>query len=191
MYPIYKFKSYRPVTNYILLIPSVNFIKKTLYIDPIVLKGNYKFTWQIWQEYFIHDMFLKEVPCHYFCELLDSDYVIYKGCPEHKHSTYLEDMVKYGVIKPEYKNSIVVMLQDNFKLDTVDRRMCEQLNSKCLSELMRRYRLDPTRIKIIDDVLTDDYETKLQESGLGYEIVPSTYYNEDIMRISAEKFYKY
>lgn len=191
MYPIYRYKSYRPRTDYILLIPSVNFIKSTLYIDPIVRRGNYKFTWEIWQKYFVHDMFLKEVPCHYYCELLDTDYVIYKGCPDQKRSTYLEEMVKNGIINPEYKNAIVIMLQDNFYIDMPDRRMWDQLNSKCISQLLRQYNLSPNRIKIIDECLTDNWKENLELSGLKYEITESKWYNKDIMRLSAEKYFKF
>lgn len=191
MYVIKKYRSFRPKTEWIIMTQSTNLIRSGLYIDPIVLRGNYKYTYGIWQEYFMHDMHLPDVPFHYFVELLDQDYVIYKGTADQKKSLYLEELAKYGVIDFYYKNAILIVFQDNFKYEIPDPRMYDHLNHKLISQLMRQYHLDFTRIKILDECLSENWEQKLKESPLKYEINLHKHFNDVIYKMSLLKYYKF
>lgn len=190
MYAIRKYRSFRHKTEWIILTHSVNLIKNGIYIDPIVLRGNYKYTYGIWQEYFMRDLHMLDLPFHYFVELLDKDYVIYKGCADQKKSTYLEELAKYGIIDFYYKNSILIVLQDNFLHEIPDTRMYDHLNNKLISQLSKTYHLDFSRIKILDECLSKDWETKLKESPLRYTLYPHKYFNEVYYKMSLMKYYK-
>lgn len=191
MYPIRKLKSYRPKTEYIILCQSINLINTKRYIDPSLLRTNYKFTWGMWQEYFIHDLMLFDVPCHYFVELLDRDYVIYKGLADQKKSSYIDELVANEVLHHDFRNSILIVLQDNLSIDIPDRRMYDQLCNKLLSQLYRTYHLNFSRVRMLDECLTPDWKEKLQQSPLNYEIKEAKYYDRNIFELSYNKYYKF
>ena len=191
MYKIRRLKSIRAKTEWIIICHSVDLIKNDVYINNIVQRGTYKYTWGIWQEYFMHDLQLDDLPCHYFTELLDKDYVVYKGLADQKKSSFIEDLYTNGIIEYNYKNSILIVLQDNLNYEIPEQRMYDHLSNKIICQLLRQYKLDFTRVKILDECLTKDWELNMKNSKLKYEIIPHKYFNKEIMDLSILRYHNF
>lgn len=190
MYKIKRFKRIRPKVDYIIITQSINLIDKNVYIDPMVYQRSYKYTWGRWQEYFMRDLYKPALPCHYFSEFLDKDFVVYKGLPDIQPSYYIEDLVSAGIIEYKYLNSILVVIGENFTTDNLEQRLTDHLSDKVLCPLIRQKKLDYSRIKLLDDCLTENWEINLQSSILNYDIKPHTYFNPDLLDFSMKRYKK-
>lgn len=183
MYQIFKNRKVRRRTDYIILTQATNMIQEDFkYIDPIVNENTYLYTWGIWQKYFYKNLKRKSLPCHYFCELLDDDYVIYNGLGICQPSYFLTDLVNSGVIDFQYRDSIVIALGDNYNKNTLNKRMMEQLSSKVIYPLLREYGLSPIRVKYIDECLTNNWEVALQLSQPKYLYTKVNNFDTTIMK---------
>jgi hypothetical protein len=191
--PQYIIRNYRRIrrkTEYIILTHARNLIED-FYIDPSVIhSSNRKYTWGMWQNYWIDEVKHMVLPCHYFVEFLDKDWVVYKGLHEVQPSYYIEDMVSAGVIKYQYINSILIVIADDYSINTVDRRMSEHLCDKVITGLLREYSLDFTRVKYIDDCLTENWEENLKYSTLTYKYTPAKYFDFQIIKNNIDKYKK-
>ena len=136
MYILRNNKRIRRRTDYIILTHSRNLIED-FYIDPVVIQGYRGYTWGIWQNYFLRDLKKPTLPCHYFTEYLDDDFVIFKGLGDISFSYYLEDLASAGVIKFPYINSILIDVGVDFSLNIPDTRMYEHLCDKVICPLLR------------------------------------------------------
>jgi len=189
MYIIRNYKRIRRKTEYIILTHARNLIEN-FYIDPIVIQGNRGYTWGIWQNYWVDEVKHMILPCHYFTELLDNDYVIYKGIHEIQSSYYIEDMVSAGVIDFQYLNSLLIVIGDDFSIHNVENRMAEHLCDKVLTGLIRQYHIDFTRIKYIDDCLTKDWENNLKFSTLAYKYTLGKFFDFQVIKKNLDKYEK-
>jgi hypothetical protein len=189
-YIIRNYRRYRRKTEYIIITHARNLIEN-IYIDPIVIKGGgRKFTWGIWQRYWIDDLKKPALPCHYFMEYLDKDYVIYTGLYDFQPSFYIEDLVSAGVIDYKYLNSMLIIIGDDFSTNTIERRMSEHLSDKVLTGLLRTYELDFTRIKYIDECLKPEWKENLANSTLEYQIEPAKHFDFNVIKGDLDKYRK-
>jgi hypothetical protein len=189
MYQIRNYKRIRRKTDYIILTHARNLIEN-FYIDNAVIQGSKRYTWGLWQTYWIEDLKKPALPCHYFVELLDTDYVVFKGIHEVQPSFFIEDLVSAGVMKVDYLNSMLIVISDDFSINTLENRMAQHLSDKVLTGLMREYELDFTRIKYIDECLTDDWENNLKFSTLDYKYTPEKYFDFQIIKSNLDKYKK-
>ena len=191
MYQIFNYKKKRIRTQYIILCHAVDLIKEGIYIDPIVRQGTYKYTWGIWQEYFLRNINKYALPCHYFVELLDKDYVVYNGLADFKQSYFIEELVKYGVIEYNYKDSILVLIGENFNIEPPEQRMFDQMNDKLISKLVKEYNIDFDHVKLLDECLSIGYEEILKINKLGWNITPIKYFDKIEYKMSFNKYCKF
>lgn len=190
MFPLKKFRRIRRRTDYILLVPSVMLMEK-FYIDPLVINSGRMYTWGIWEKYFLDDLKKEALPCHYFMEQVADDYVCYKGLPDFQPSYFAEDLVSAGIIDYKFRNSIVVVLGENFNIDVFSTRFAEQLACKVVAPLLREYSLHPERIKFIDECLKEDWKTSLSYSTLQYDIKESNYFDINKLLQAVNKYKNY
>jgi esterase/lipase superfamily enzyme len=188
-YVIKNYKRFRRKTEYIIITHARNLIEN-FYIDPVVIQGSRHYTWGIWQRYWLDDLKKPALPCHYFMEYLDKDYVIYTGLYDFQPSYYIEDMVSAGIIDYKYLNSMLIIVGDDFSINTVERRMSEHLSDKVLTGLLRTYELDFTRIKYIDDCLKPEWKENLQNSVLEYKYEPAKYFDFQVIKGDLDKYKK-
>lgn len=189
MYILRNYKRIRRKTEYIILTHARN-LMEDFFIDNSVILPNHKYTWGIWQNYFIEDLKKPALPCQYFTEFLDKDYVVYKGIADFQPSYYIEDLVSAGVMKYQYLNSILVVIADDFSINTVDNRLAEHLSDKVLAPLLRQFNLDFTRVKYIDECLHDDWKNNLKYSTLQYKYVPQKFFDFQVIKSNIDKFKK-
>ena len=190
MYQLRLYNERKKKNNYIILTQLTNLIDNNFYIDPIVLQSTYKYTWGIYQNYFIRDLNKPALPVNYYVELLDKDYVIYKGLPDYSRSYFLKELVEANILKMEYRDSIVIGIEGDWNLEIPENRMYEHLCQKILIPLMNTYNLNKNRIKILDECLEKDWEDKLYISKLNYNIYTHKYYDPVILDSYIGKYNK-
>lgn len=174
--PVIRFR-----TEYIILVPILSFREKTRYIDSVVINSMDLYVYNIWEKYLLHLCKHKYLPYHYFISRVGDDFVTIKGQPDVNKSYWLEDCVSASIIDLQYRNSIIVGIDYNFNIYNTDRRLCEQLSFKILSHLMKLYKLNPDRIKFLDEVLKDNWKENLEDSILEYTIEESKFFDFNIL----------
>ena len=177
MYELKNFRDERLKTESIILCQARNLYKVGSYLEPAVMQENYHYTWQLWQQYFNIELQKFRNPCHYFCELLDKDYVIYTGLGMRSRSWFLEDLAKAGAIPYRYMESILILMQVDMSKEIPDDRMLEHLASKIIMPLKRQYKFDFKNIIYLDDILVEGYDQKIKDADLKYDIRPATFFN--------------
>ena len=151
MYQIWKNKEIRPKTEYVIICQAKNTRETSFaYFNPLLIRSNSTYTWGEWQNYYMQDLKRRKLPCHYFVEYLDNDYVVYQGLSEEHPSYFIRELIEAGVVNSEYKNSILITVGENYNIDIPEYRMYEHLCSKCICSLMRRYKLHQERIVYFD-----------------------------------------
>jgi hypothetical protein len=183
-------RSVRPFTKNIILTHTINLIED-FYIEPDAITHNNFFTAGVMEQYFMHSLSKPLLPYHYYIDNIGEDWYVFKGMREFQPSYFIEDMVQAGVIKYEYLNSILIVLGDDFSRYTVNRRMSEQLASKLLTDLHKRYKLNFDKMLYIDECLNDNWEENLRMSRLKYHYKKGTFYDDAILRSDFNKFKTY
>jgi hypothetical protein len=133
---------------------------------------------------------LLDVPVHYYVELLNEDYVVFTGLNIQKNSSYLYELGNNGIIKPEYKDSLLVMIGENFFYDLPEERMYKHIANRITTPMMNLYRLPFERVVLMDDCLTTNWEENLKNSQLNYEITLNKFWNMDKFRALALPYTK-
>jgi hypothetical protein len=182
--------NYRKRNNHIIISHIRNLWETGSYISPSILIGTHRFTYNQWLNYFHKELLMKALPFHYFVELLNKDYVIYKGCPQVKRSSYLHLLSDSGVIRYKYKDAILIVIQEDFNLDTPEDRMVKHLCDKLVCDLMREYSIRPEKVKKLDDILEDDWKEQIEKNRLRYDIRPMRLFNMDNFRFIMNKYIK-
>lgn len=178
MYQIYRNRERRIKTEYIILAHARNLHDLTQYIKPSVKLSSYSYTWAVWQKYFMRDIQKGTVteansptlPMHYFVELLDEDYVAFAGIPHSQPSWYIQELVDANILPYKYKNSILIVIGEDYTIDVAEDRMFEHLCQKVLSGLAYDYKLGHTHIITMDDALSIGWKEQHKLSNLNYDI---------------------
>jgi len=191
MYDIKMYRSKRPNTKYIILTHSINLIKPSIYINPVVNRSTYKLTWDLWLEYWYHDQMKLDVPCHYYVELLNKDYVVFTGLAMQKKSWYLEELANNNLIDDIYRDSLLVMIGENYIYDLPEDRLYKIIANRILSPMCYQYKINfSDRVLILDDILKPNYENILKNSRLEYDIKPMTKWNQDLFLAYSRPYMK-
>ena len=156
-YPIFINREIRRKTEYILIVHAPDFVAVNHPVEGDLAKGSRRYTWNDWQTYLTTWGDKTKLPMHYFMELVDNDWSVMKGLGETRPSYYLQELVANGVLSPNYQNSIVIMVAEDFDLHNPSKRFYEILAEKLLVPLMKLYHLDWSRIVYFDECMTDLY----------------------------------
>lgn len=192
MYDIKKYRSKRSRTKYIILVHAVDLIKPDLYINPIVNRGTYKYTWGIWQEYWYLYQKRLDVPCHFFVELLDKDYAVFTGLAMQKKSYWLNELSNNGLlIDDKYRDALLVIIGENFFYDLPEIRLYEHLANRILSPMCYQYGLNwSSQVMLFDEIIVPNYKEKMATTKLGYNYLPMTHFDKDLFMQYAIKYNK-
>jgi len=188
---LYREKRINKPSNKIILTQAINLIDSDYFINGEVYKTNYKYTWGIWQKYFIEFLRKPALPFHYFTEFLDKDYVEYKGLPNLNRSYFLDELANAGIIEYKYKNCILIGIGENWNIDIPERRFYDHLAQKILIPLMREHHLNVNDVLILEDCFTSDWENKLEKSELNYKFYNHKYYDKVILKTYINKWDKF
>lgn len=177
----------RHFTKNIILTQSINMIED-FYVSPDAIVHNNYFTAGIMEQYFMYSLHKDMLPYHYYVDNINEDWYIFKGMREFQPSYFLEDLVQAGVIQYQYINSIVIAISEDFSRYNVNSRMSEQLVSKLITDLCRRYKLHFDKVLYIDECLTENWEENLRTSNLKYRFKLGPLFNRDIIKMDINKF---
>lgn len=191
MYPIYNVKQqYRLRSQHIIITHCRNLHSTNLPLKPELKIGTYAYSWGLWQRYFREEVKNKLLPMHYFVEQLGQDYVIYVGCNFVQQSWYIKELVDNNIIPYQYRDAILVVLQEDFSRDIPDGRMYDHLNDKLISGLMKEHSIDFTRILTLDEILVEDWEDRLHQANMKYDIKPMIFFDKDRYNFALKEYLK-
>lgn len=186
-YVIKNNKRIRRFTKHIIITHVRNLIEN-FYMPPDAISHNNYFTAGIMEQYFMHSLKKEMLPYHFYIDNIGDDWYVFKGLREMQPSYFIEDLVSAGVIKYEYINSILIVVSDDFSLYPINKRMSEQLSSKLVTELFRKYKLHFDDLHYIDECLNDNWEENLRTSDLIYKYKPAKFFDKNILMQDLYKF---
>ena len=177
----------RPFTKNIIITHAHNLIED-YYISPDAITHNNYFTAGVMEQYFMYSLKKPSLPYHYYVDNIAEDWYIFKGLREFQPSYFIEDLVSAGVMKYEYMNSILIVISDDYSRYNVDQRMSEQLMSKLITELFRKYKIHFDNLFYIDECLSDNWEENLKMSNLAYHYKKAPLFNKAMLKSDYNKF---
>lgn len=161
-------------------------LKDFSYGNENLIRGSYKYSWGRTQNYLIRHAFRYGLPMHYYVELLDKDYVVFKGISEYKPSYYVNELVDLGIIQRKYRDAILVVIAEDFSLTTPDERMFSHLADKVLVHIKKTMGIPYNKIDYIDECYTDSYLDHLDECRFKFK--PMTKFDKSKMQLYFRKY---
>lgn len=180
----------RPTGILINTIPGMINVDRNL-IDPMLLFRNKYYTWNIFEQYFIHDCAKDDVPIHYAVEYVGNDYVIHKGCCDVNYSWYLKELVRNGILHPKYSSYLLVTVLENWFNEIPEERMWHILAHRLLTPYMKQYRMLKDKISFLTEVMNwDVYNIMRANNILKYNIPKDTFLEPKILDFALSKYKK-
>lgn len=154
-YTIRPDNTYRRQGRHIIIASMESLTPLQTTLDPSIWGvGNSEFTWGRVQKFFarfpmsVHN----QMPMHYYAEYLGEDYVTYVGAPFTNKSWFLQEAVARGVIPWQYMDDILVVLQENYAIENVERRLWRVLAHTLLTPLMRQFDIPKERVVFFENL---------------------------------------
>lgn len=164
----------------IIVAPLFSLLANGTVYPPNVVTSSYKYSWAIVQKYFEDRLNKETLPMHAYCEYLNDDYVVYFGAPLTFRSWFLEDLAKMKLIPYDYKNSILIVCQDDWRLEPIDKRMLRCVCHLAITPIMKIYNIPKEKVVHLDSILVPDAYDKAQENDdllKRYNLEKSVYYD--------------
>ena len=143
-------RDYRRQGKHIIIAQMESIVPLHATMDPSIWgAGDIAYTWKRVQEFYYRRPEARngQMPCHYYSEYLDDDYVTYVGCPLTNRSWFLQMAVAAGVLPVVYNDAILIVLQENYGVEVTDKRLWRILSHTVISPLMRMF--DVTRDRVL------------------------------------------
>ena len=177
----------------IIVAPLFNLMAIGTGFKPSIVRASYKYSWEEVQNYFYYVHGRNSPPMHTYCELLESDYVMYFGAPFTYRSWWLAELAAMRVMHNDHKDAILVVCQDDWRLEPVERRMLRGLCNFVISPLMKLYGIGRERVLHVDSVLVEDAAAiaKSQDKvERRFDLQPSTYYDHNWLQVILKDYKK-
>ena len=154
--PVYKDQTYRRQGKHIIIVQMENMTPLHTTLDPSIWGGgSSEMTWRRVQRFFMRSPLSRngQVPCHFYTEYLVDDYETFVGCPLSNKSWFLNLAVATGVIPVIYNYAILITLQENYSLESMDKRLWEVLAHSVITPLMREYSITNERVVFFENIV--------------------------------------
>ena len=125
-------------------------------LDPNVVNlALSKFTFTTVNKYFAYLPMAKKhlMPFHYYTEMVSSNYVTMIGAPATSRSWYMEQLISERILPMDYRDSIVICLQQNYALEPLESQLMEHLANFVITPLMRQNGFTYDRVKFLETVV--------------------------------------
>ena len=149
-------QTYRRQGRHIIIAQMESIVPLQTTLDPSIWGGgNSDYTWGRVQQFYARSPLARkgQMPMHYYAEYLDDDYVTYVGCPLSNKSWFLQSAVAAGVLPIQYMDAILVVLQESYTLENIDRRLWKLLAHTTLSPLMRLFDVSKERVLFFENLV--------------------------------------
>jgi hypothetical protein len=146
-------ETYRRQQRYVVVATVESLVPLGTTLDPSIWGGgSSEYTWGRVRRFFtrLPQARRRQLPMHYYAEYLRDDYVVYVGCPETNKSWFLQDAVAHGALRPEYLDSLLVVVQDNYGVEVVERQLWRVLAHQLLTPILRREGLNRDRVRFFE-----------------------------------------
>ena len=177
----------------IVLVPLHNMMVKEVTFPPRLVRASYRYDFDEIEDYFYRALGMNYLPFHYFCGIIEDDYTCMVGCPLSNESCFMDELCKVNAVKQFFQNSIVVALQDDFRIETVDRRMMAFLSNYLISPLMRIFNFGLERVYFFDETLILDWRyslSKIKDIRRRFNLEPSKYFDKNMLMFQLKYFLK-
>jgi len=190
-YTIYPDRDYRRQGRNIVIAMLASVVPRTVMVDPRFLAGGDPlYSWEKVQRALARYPKARndQMPMHYYTEFISKDYATMVGCPITNKSWYLEDLVHRGALPISYNDAILVVLQENYHNETMDKRLWRHLAHTVLTPLMRLYKLDRRHaVVFLENIINRDVATSLD---FPYDVREPTHLGEDDVLIQIQHYEK-
>ena len=187
----------RPKSNkprHVMLVPFHNMMVQRKMFEPRLLKGTYRQQWRAFESYCFDDLMMDQMPCHYFVEFLNRDYVAYVAAPLTSRVSFADVLSASGAIDHMHRHDIVIVIAEDFRLETADRRMLQFLMHTLVSPVMKMYGLGYEKVQIVDDMWSSDLAPErvllYQEELRRFKLDKSKYWDPALADIVLKNFKK-
>ena len=148
-------RDYRRQGKHIIIAQMESIVPLHATMDPSIWgAGDITYTWKRVQEFYYRRPEARngQMPCHYYSEYLDDDYVTYVGCPLTNRSWFLQMAVAAGVLPVVYNDAILIVLQENYGVEVTDKRLWRILSHTVISPLMRLFDITRDRVLFFEKI---------------------------------------
>ena len=148
-------RDYRRQGKHIIIAQMESIVPLHATMDPSIWgAGDIAYTWKRVQEFYYRRPEARngQMPCHYYSEYLDDDYVTYVGCPLTNRSWFLQMAVAAGVLPVVYNDAILIVLQENYGVEVTDKRLWRILSHTVISPLMRLFDITRDRVLFFEKI---------------------------------------
>ena len=162
-YAIYQDQTYRRQTKGIVIAAMNSIMPKGYNLDPRIYAGggNPLLTFNKVRDFFVQypGARHRQLPMHWYTEYLDDDYVTFVGLPFTNSSWWLQEMVRLGALPPVHADAFLIVTQENYSIETMEKRFWEHLAHHLVAPLLRDNSWDRQRVhffeKIVDRSVVD------------------------------------
>jgi hypothetical protein len=148
-------ETYRRQGRHIIVAQIESLVPLHTTLDPAIWGGgNTSYTWKRVQTFYSRSPLARnsQLPMHYFAEYLEDDYVMYVGCPLTNKSWFLQQAVAAGVLPVQYMDAILVVIQENYSVENVERRLWRVLANNLITPMMRLFDITKERVVFFEDL---------------------------------------
>ena len=177
----------------ILITHISNIVKKDYWISPELNNKVSYYAYPEWKEYYYGRCGMKFFPFHYYVNFVKSDWDIVQTMPVNYKSHWIDSMVKNYYIDPLFKDAIIIAVQDNFSLNTMDTRCMDMLGFNIISPFCREYGINfRDSVYWFDDVFQferyNNDRVSLTDLDYRYNVVPMKFFDKVIFNLSIMRF---
>ena len=151
--------TYRRRANNIIIAQIHSLTPLNAVFDPSIWGGGSStYTWKRVQEFFSRSPLARhrQLPMHYYMEYLNDDYVTYVGCPVTNRSWFLDLAVAARVIPIAYRDDILIVTQENYSVESMERRCWQHLAHNTITPLMRTFDIPKERVLFFENIVNED-----------------------------------
>jgi len=159
-------------------------------VDPDIYGGGTSdLTWDRVQKLYARSPLARhgQLPCHYYAEYLRDDYVTFVGLPLSNTSWFLQQAVAARVLPIQYMDAVLVVLQENYGIEAVERRLWRLLSHQVLTPLGRLFDIPKERVVFFENLA--DREA-LRGPDWGFRFREPTYLDPVIPQMFLKEYEK-
>jgi hypothetical protein len=153
---------YRRQGQYIIIAQIESLVPLHTTLEPRIWGGgNSDFTWKILQRFYSRHPLSRngQFPQHYYMEYLYDDYVVYVGCPLSNKSWFLQLAVENKILPIQYLDSILIVLQENYSIESMEKQLWKILAHTTLTPLMRLFEIPRERVVFFEKIANSNIAT--------------------------------